>query len=154
MSYKVKYLLFCKYAKYTLLKPYIVYSAFIVLLKALYKDECMTPVVHMHNTLNTKYNWRKYCLQYTYSSAIHQDKCLWVIQSLLQVGVCRRVQSVVPSPLTFSSQELLGQPLPNLVCNICWVKMRDIVSIQSKGDILFKQSALKKYLFIVIDRTY
>ena len=49
-----------------------------------------------------------------------------------------KVLSSIHELLTISSQELLGQPLPTLVCDICWVKMRDIVSIQSKGDILFK----------------
>ena len=51
MSYKVKYLLFCKYARVFefLTNCYIIkalHCLFIVLLKALYNDECMTPVVH------------------------------------------------------------------------------------------------------------
>ena len=62
--------------------------------------------------------------------------------------VVRRAFSV-----NISSQDSLGQPLPNLVCNISWVKMRDIVSIQSKGDIKFKYCALKKSLLIGIDRS-
>ena len=48
---------------------------------------------------------------------------------LLWVGVRR--------PLTFSSQELPGQSLPNLVCSICRVRRQEIVNFMTptpRGD--------------------
>ena len=37
-------------------------------------------------------------------------------------------------PLTSSSQELLGQSLPNLVCSICRVRRQEIVNFNDRQD--------------------
>ena len=47
---------------------------------------------------------------------------------LLWVGVRRHASSVVRRPLTFFSQELLGQSLSNLVCSICRVTRQEVVN--------------------------
>ena len=49
---------------------------------------------------------------------------------LLWVGV-RRALCVLHRPLTFSSQELLGQSLPNLVRSICRVRRQEIVKFMT-----------------------
>ena len=58
---------------------------------------------------------------------------------LLWIGVHCRVVHVMCCPLTFTSQELLGQSLPNLVCSICRVRRQEIVSFMtppSQGEVI------------------
>ena len=50
---------------------------------------------------------------------------------LLWVGVRRCVVSVVLLPFISSSQELLDQSLPNLVCSICRVRRQETVDFMT-----------------------
>ena len=52
---------------------------------------------------------------------------------LLWVGVRRHASRVVRRPLTSSSQELLSQSLPNLVCSICRLRRQEIVNFMTPG---------------------
>ena len=50
---------------------------------------------------------------------------------LLWVDVRRHASFVVRRALTFSSQELLGQSSPNLVCSICRVRRQEIINFMT-----------------------
>ena len=77
-------------------------------------------------------------------------KLITFLGHLSQVTYCYGLASIVRHGLTSSSQEILGQSVPNLVCSIGRVRRQETVNFTPRGGYLGVKSVKLMYILKIV----